>query len=372
MSMQPPFAPATIDWPAFAPQEHEEASPTMIDVPVSPDATLLEDAFENSHDCIALVDLQGRVVYMNLPGSYLMGLEGRPPQQQVSWSELWSPESHDLAEYSIDETKSGHQCRFMACRRTAHGMPRWWDIAVNPIFDACGVPTQMFCVCRDITELKQAERTLKNEIACKQMLLGEASHRVKNHLTSIAGVLSLQARASGNDAVRSSLQQAQSRIQAVACIHRRLQQGVDSERLDLGACMTDLAHEAVAALGSEDHIAVEIVCPQGLTMATDRAVAVLLMTTELITNSVRHGYPDHAAGSVRVSVNVRQRQLLLHVDDDGQGLPHDFDPCGTGGIGMRIIRGLVAQLKGELQIESQLRGAHFRVRLPTEGHRAIP
>lgn len=359
--------PSNCDSPA-----DEEAGHLMADIPPSPDSSVIEHAFENSHDCIAVVDMQGMVVYMNLPGSYLMGLDGRPPQQRVSWSELWSPDNHDLAEYSIDEARSGHQCRFTACRPTASGLPKWWDIAANPIFDAHGVPSQMFCVCRDVTELKQAERSLQQEIACKELLLVEASHRVKNHLAGIAGALALQARYSGNEAVRASLQQAQSRIQAVACIHRRLQQGRDIDRLELCPSLAEIAREAIAALGVEDHIAVTISCPQGLTMATDRAVALLLMTTELITNSLKHAYPDSNKGSVRISVSGAQRHLVLQVDDDGRGLPGDFDPHGSAGLGMRIVQGLVTQLGGELQIEAQSLGAHFRVHLPRDAPKNAP
>jgi PAS domain S-box-containing protein len=349
----------------------EEAGHLMADIPPSPDSSVIEHAFENSHDCIAVVDMQGMVVYMNLPGSYLMGLDGRPPQQRVSWSELWSPDNHDLAEYSIDEARSGHQCRFIACRPTANG-PRWWDIAANPIFDSHGVPSQMFCVCRDVTELKQAERSLQQEIASKELLLIEASHRVKNHLAGIAGALALQARYSGNEAVRASLQQAQSRIQAVACIHRSLQQGRNIDRLELCPSLAEIAREAIAALGVEDHIAVTISCPQGLTMATDQAVALLLMTTELLTNALKHAYPDSNKGTVRIGVSGAQRHLLLQVDDDGRGLPTNFDPRGGSGLGMKIVQGLIAQLGGELQIEAQTIGAHFRVRLPRDTPKNAP
>lgn len=338
----------------------------MTDTLLSPDAGVLEQAFENSHDCIALVDLQGWVTYMNLPGACLMGLDGRPPQQPVSWSQLWSPDHRDLADYSIEEARCGHQCRFLACRRMANGLPRWWDIAANPVFDAHGVPAQMFCVCRDVTAIKQAECSLQQQVKAKELLLAEASHRVKNHLTVIAAALALQARCSDNEAVRASLQQAQSRIQAVASIHRRLQQGVGSEPLELSGPLAEIARQAIAALGVEGHIAVTISCPQRLTLATDRAVALLLMITELMTNALKHAYPDGRGGSVQISVNGTKRELMLQVDDDGRGLPRDFDLHAGGGLGMRIVEGLVAQLHGELQIEPRAPGAHFRVQLPTD------
>lgn len=371
MTMQSPLARATFSLALCDSTAEEEAGPLMTEVHLSSDTSVIEHAFENSHDCIALVDMQGMVVYMNLPGSCLMGLDSCPPQQRVSWSELWSPDNQDLAEYSIDEARSGHQCRFMACRRTRHGLPRWWDIAANPVFDADGMPSQMFCVCRDVTELKQAERSLQQQVASKQLLVVEASHRVKNQLAGIASALALQARGSHDATVRSSLQQAQSRIQSVACIHRCLQHGLGDDRLELGPSMSEIAREAIAALGTEDHIAVKINCPQGLAMATDRAVAVLLMTTELLTNSLKHAYPDRGKGSVRISVSGTQRQLIVQVDDDGRGLPGDFDARGERGLGMTIVRGLIAQLGGELRIEAQPPGAHFRVCVPTDTSREL-
>lgn len=344
----------------------EDAGHFMTDPLLSPDADPLEQAFENSHDCIALVDMQGRVLYMNLPGACLMGLDGRPPRQPVYWPELWSPEHRDLADYSIEEARCGHQCRFLACRRLANGLPRWWDVAVSPVFDAQGIPFRMLCVCRDVTTFKQAESSLQQQLAAKALLLAEASHRIKNHLTVIAAALALQARCSDNETVRASLRQAQCRIQAVASIHGRLQQGAGDEPLELSAELAQIARQAIAALGVEDHIAVTISCPQRLTMPTDRAVALLLITTELMTNALKHAYPEGRRGEVRITVDGTKRQLMLQVDDDGSGLPRDFDRHAGSGLGMRIVEGLVAQLRGELHIESRPPGAHFRVCLPMD------
>lgn len=363
MTMQSPLARATLPI-ATCSMADEEAALAMAEIPLSADPSVIEQAFENSHDCIAMVDMQGMVVYMNLPGACLMGLDGRPPQQRVSWSELWSPDNHDLAEYSLDEARCGHQCRFLAYRPMANGLVRWWDIAANPVFDVRGAPSQMFCLCRDVTRLKQTEHTLQQQIAVRELLLVESSHRVKNHLAGIAGALALQARCSDNDMVRDSLQQAQSRIQALACIHRRLQQAPGNAPLELRTSLAEIASEAIAALGVEDHITVTTSCPPGLTMATDRAVPLLQIVTELLTNALKHAYPNRGRGSVRVAVGDTQRQLLLQVDDDGCGLPRDFNLRGGRGLGMKIVQGLLAQLNGELRIEAQFPGAHFRMSLP--------
>lgn len=325
MSMQSPLARATMPYIASAPHTDDEAGQLSDDAPIAFDVGVIEHAFEYSHDCIALVDMQGMIVYMNLPGSYLMGLDGCPPQRRVSWSELWSSDNHGLAEYCIDEVRSGHPCRFIACRRSANGLRRWWDIAANPILDTRGAPSQMFCVCRDVTGLKQSERSLQQQVATKQVLL----------------------------------------LQAVASIHRHLEPGRSHEQWELGSRMTEVVRETVVALAAENRIAVTTSCPQGLTMPIDRAVALLLVTTELLTNCLRHAYPHHATGSVHITVTGTKRQLQLQVDDDGQGLPVDFD-AGSAGIGVRMIQALIAQLGGDFEIEPQPKGAHFRIRLPRD------
>ncbi len=238
---------------------------------------------------------------MNLPGSYLMGLDGRPPRQRVSWSELSSPENHDLAEYSIDEARSGHQCRFTACRPTASGLPRWWDIAANPIFDARGVPSQMFCICRDVTELKQAERSLQQEIASKELLMVEASHRVKNHRRASPAHWPCRPAtpATKRYAPRCNKRSPESRR------WRAFIAGCSTGGATNGSsCVRRWPRSRARPLQPwawKIILPVTISCPQGLTMATDRGVALLLMTTELITYSLKHAYPTGSKGSVRIT-----------------------------------------------------------------------
>lgn len=145
---------------ASAPLERDHALNDGVDVYCRPDPTLFEDAVENSHDCIALVDLNGAIVYVNFSGLCQLGLDG--PRPRETWSELWASECLDLVEYGLESARSGHSCRIIAHRAGPRGEKQWWDIAVSPVFHRCGSPMQMFCVCRDVTEAKRLEGSREN------------------------------------------------------------------------------------------------------------------------------------------------------------------------------------------------------------------
>lgn len=126
------------------------------DICCLPDTTVLEDAIENCQDCIALVDLDGSVAYMNFFGLCQLRLDGSSQLRHCdAWSQLWSRTCVDLVEYGLESVRSGRACRIVVHRPDCDGKPQWWDIAASPVFDRCGNPTQMFCVCREARRMRR-------------------------------------------------------------------------------------------------------------------------------------------------------------------------------------------------------------------------
>lgn len=117
-----------------------------------PDCGVLEDAVESCHDCIALVDLNGKVAYVNFAGICHLGFEGCFNSHTTAWTQLWSCDCTDLIDYSLESARSGRGCRIYVYRPGARCVPQWWDMAVSPVFDRNGTLTQIFCVCREITD----------------------------------------------------------------------------------------------------------------------------------------------------------------------------------------------------------------------------
>lgn len=342
--------------------DHEEL---MMDAQLPADSTVLEHAFENSPDCIALVDMRGHVVYMNTPGMWLMEFDGAPFLQDIEWSGLWSGDDVDIAEYSMESARRGRGSRFTAHRTSSAGADRWWDVVVSPVLDRYGDPVRVFCICRDITEMKSAEMSLQRTLAAREALLLEVNHRIKNSLSIVAGLLWLQAKRSTDETVRKCLQQARSRVDVVAEIHRRLYETGAHDSLDIGDYITEVARGAISTLAADDRVILQTDCEHGIRLDAEQAIPITLVVAELVTNSVKHAFPEQK-GTVRMVLGATATHLLLQIDDNGRGLPATYDLSASAGIGMEIVQTLIRQLRGELRVEPVQPGAHFRIVLPRE------
>ncbi len=213
----------------------------------------------------------------------------------------------------------------------------------------------------------QAERDhLARSLAEKEVLLQEVHHRVKNNLQVIASLLRLQADAFGDQAFApASLHESQQRVESMAMIHEQLYESADLHRVDVakhaGLVLSNLLH----AYGADParisgRVALE---PGSLMLGVDQAIPAGLILNELISNALKHGFPEGRSGSIAVEVGWRAGSVLLEVRDTGVGLPVNFLLNRTKSLGLRIVQILARQLKGTCEAES-VAGATFRVSFP--------
>lgn len=198
---------------------------------------------------------------------------------------------------------------------------------------------------RDKERAEQAVREARDRA---EIMLREVNHRVANSLALVAALAHMQTNAVTDPAAKAALREMQARISAIAGIHRRLYTSDDVEAVDLDAYLTSLVEELQAAMkaAGRDHAIRLDAAP--VRLATDKAVSVGVVVTELVTNAYKYAYPPDASGEIRVSV-ARQGTdgLTLTVEDDGIGWTGEGQPRGTG-LGSRIIRAMAANLRSAL------------------------
>lgn len=214
-------------------------------------------------------------------------------------------------------------------------------------------------------ERERRERHLKAALERQQVLLKEIHHRVKNSLQLVSSMLNLQAGDGVDPELRRGLQEASSRVLAIARAHERLYKDEEIGVLDLGAYLRDVCQDLSL---SSSECTVEVAAADGIRVATDRAVPLVLIATELITNAAKYAYPGQRAGKVLVTLVKRDdKHLVLTVSDKGVGLPPSFDVHQARGLGMRIVCAFAEQLGAELQVRPQNPGCEFALVAPTEG-----
>ena len=178
-----------------------------------------------------------------------------------------------------------------------------------------------------------------------EILLREVNHRVANSLALVAALTHMQTNAVSDPAAKAALIEMQARIQAIAGIHRRLYTSDDVEAVALDAYLSSLAEELQAAMkaAGRDHairLAVEPV-----RLATDKAVSLGVIVTELVTNAYKYAYAPDVPGEIRVVLGRHGAEgLTLTVEDDGVGWTGEGQPRGTG-LGSRIVKAMATNLR---------------------------
>jgi two-component sensor histidine kinase len=207
----------------------------------------------------------------------------------------------------------------------------------------------------------------------RAMLLRELQHRAKNNLALVVSMLGRERRsASAEQDARAAarLETLMQRVTAIGLAQDRLSGAEDGGLTD--GTGTDLAGYLQALLSSlELSLGGKVVFDVDLdpcVLPFDKAVAAGLVVNELVTNAVKHAYPEGEEGTVRVSLHTDERlaEAALTVADEGRGT----DPAvlgarrAGGGQGLELLRLLAKQLGGDVEYGRPERGTSITVRFP--------
>jgi two-component sensor histidine kinase len=210
-------------------------------------------------------------------------------------------------------------------------------------------------------ERQQADAKLAEAVEYQDLLSREMSHRVKNSLASVVGLLHVQARGSHSVDIRNALEDAGSRVAAIAQVHDQLWRGSRIGFIDLADFMNQLCKQ----LGNNAEDLVLNCHADPMLVSADHAIPLGLLINEFVTNAVKYAYPD-GVGVIDVSAHEIDGCLHVEISDYGVGLPQGFDiNKPRTNLGFKVITGLVRQLQGHVAIShNEPSGARFLLELP--------
>ena len=344
-------------------QRNDGGSPneTLPDLSVAVLAQILDSA----NDAVITINEAGSILAFNRAAERIFGypadeLMGRNLDLLIP-AGLRGSHARHIAEFAKSPTES----RAMAQRSPIQGIRRSGEVfpaeaSISTIVSHGEVILTAFL--RDISKRIDTEKQLRNALEEKEVLLGEIHHRVRNNLQVISSLLNLQARATNDQYVRQAFQESQSRVQSMALIHQQLYEANSFANIDLADYVRRLANHLLRAFGeSTDHIHLDIEIHE-VSLAVDRAAPCGLIINELLSNSLKYAFSGRRAGRIYIRAEQQpDHSIVLTVGDDGPGLPPEVGFWSTKTLGLRLVRTLVRQLDGELELGDPP-GTEFRIR----------
>lgn len=240
-----------------------------------------------------------------------------------------------------------------------------WIYSLGKVtYDQQGQPLSISGVEFDITDRKQIEDQLRLSLQEKEILLKEIHHRVKNNLQVISSLLSLQTRSLENPLMSALFQVTQNRVQTIALLHEHLYQSANLAQISFSDYLQQLVSHIVT---THDSLAKNIrlrIDSAALELSIDMALPCGLIVNELVSNSLKHAFPDGHAGQVKICFAINQTQhYVLTIWDDGVGIPDGLDHSTSNSLGLRLVKALAKQLRGSIEL-NQADGTLFTLMFP--------
>lgn len=288
------------------------------------------------------------------------------------WSSRVHPQDLAQATQTLRACLSGELPLYVSEYRMACRDGSWkWVLDRGQVVrrNAAGAPVRMIGTMSDISGRKRSAEVLQASLRDKEALLKEVHHRVKNNLQVITSLLRLEGRRSVQAETQATLSDMQGRIGSMALLHESLYRSGAFASVDLADYLrkvVKVAQDAQRTPGLQVQVNSQLASVE---VGMDQALPCGLMVNELISNALKHGFPDGRTGQVTVVLEPADDGATwrLRVGDTGIGLPAGFVLAQQSSMGLQLVSQLCQQIGGTLDIQPNPgRGAIFTVVFPVE------
>lgn len=231
----------------------------------------------------------------------------------------------------------------------------WFETFMTPIFNQNNEVTELVCISHNTTEKNNYEEEMKKMLKEQVTLLQEVHHRVKNNLQVISSILNLQAGYVTDEKTLTILQESQNRIKSMSYIHESLYMNNDFSSINFKEYILNLTNNLVHSY----HIfetPVEIVNEIAeMELGLDQSIPCGLIVNEIISNALKHAFIGRKNENKRIKIAAfeEEQKVIISIEDNGVGLPKNFEPEKSDSLGMQLIYTLIEQLEGNIDMSSE-------------------
>ncbi|OGO75056.1 MAG: hypothetical protein A2203_11865 [Chromatiales bacterium RIFOXYA1_FULL_46_5] len=209
----------------------------------------------------------------------------------------------------------------------------------------------------DVSAAKAAQQNLQSIIdektallAERTLLLNEVHHRVKNNLQIVSSLLSLRSRGATPE-LKQVLLESQLRVRTMALTHQLLYEKRDFSSVPLATYLRQLCQLVRQTLTNAGFISFDFAAmDERIVLALEQAIPCGLLATEILTNSIKHAFPDQQKGKVTLALTQTGTGITLDISDNGIGLPLSIELGQGNSLGMQLIPAFIAQLGAQIEL----------------------
>jgi PAS domain S-box-containing protein len=219
------------------------------------------------------------------------------------------------------------------------------------------------CNIRNISERKQKEKEIQESLKEKEVLLSEIYHRVKNNMQIVISLLRLQSRHIKEEKYREMFKESQNRIISMSLVHEKLYQSNNFTRIDFEEYIRELTNGLFRSYGvDKDKISLTIDI-ENISFLINSAIPCGLIINELVTNSLKHAFPDGMKGEIKIILHSADENMIeLVVSDNGIGIHEDIDFKTTKSLGLHLVTILAEnQFHGDINLDRS-KGTKFKIK----------
>ena len=300
--------------------------------------TNLHALFSTIKDFLFILDENGTIVFSNPVVAERLGYADRE-LNGVHVTMVHPPALRQQAGEIVADMLAGKRdaCPLELLARDGSTIP----VETRVIRGAWNGRPAIFGISRDITERERKDLEVQRLLKEKNLLLHEVHHRIKNNMTLITSLLSLQASSMTDEQAIGALKDAESRVRAMVDIYDKLYRDTDYRAIGLRSYFTSLLNDLSRHYTTSARIRIDHDVDDGL-LDTRVVFPLGIIVTELVTNALKYAFPGGRQGVIQVHLKVEGAVLRLRVADDGVGMTGDERESHAHGFGMQLV-GLLAQ-----------------------------
>jgi PAS domain S-box-containing protein len=224
----------------------------------------------------------------------------------------------------------------------------WLDVSITPLQE----PFSGFLVqILDITVRHLADEKIRNLLREKELILKEVHHRIKNNMSTVFGLLTLQADNCPDSPASGLLTDAAGRVQSMIVLYDKLYRGENSNAVSMNQYFPSLIHQISGFIQLKNSVKFNLQIDDIL-LSPDLLSPLGIIINELITNAIKHAFKGRGEGGIiSISASGNESGVTLVFEDNGTGIPHDVTIENSQGFGLQLVEMLVRQIRGSVLIE---------------------